>query len=111
MKSFADALALWLAVACLNKKPKTQKFYREVHGIVLRAIPDGSVLVDAITPELLLLIAPKIAHHCPSRWNTFVAAMRFITPHGKVLSRRALRMRQFTPPNQLQFSGFLKEHD
>lgn len=111
MKTFSNSLDLWLSVACLDKKPKTQKFYREVHSIISKVIPDGNIQADSITPELLLQIAQKLAHCCPSRWNTFVMAMRFITPEAKCLHRRPLRMRQFSPPNQLQFSGFLKECD
>ena len=110
-QSFSEALQQWFTFACLNKKPKTVKFYREVYGLIIRDWPDMQMPVESITKDVLLAFATKSGHHCPSRWNTMVAAFRYITPLGRMLPRRPLRMRKFVPPNQTEFSKFLFECD
>ena len=110
-QTFGQCLSQWMAVRCLNRKPKTSQFYSELHAVILREWPDLSIPADDVTAEWLLAFATTLAHLCPSRWNSMVSALREITPHGKLLSRRPLNSRQFEPPNQQQFAALIAECD
>lgn len=79
--------------------------------MIERNWPDHNVAVESITADMVLALAQSMAHFCPSRWNTAVAAMRYITPHGKILKRRPLRIRAFRPPTQEEFAALLAECD
>lgn len=109
--SFKESLSEWLLARCLGKRPRTQEFYRDVFNIMLRAWPKADVPTADICADMVLTFAQSVAHHCPSRWNTIVAALRYITPHGQKVPRRRLNIRQFTPPTQAQFAALLAECD
>ena len=111
MTTFKHSLSQWLTIRCLNTKPKTREFYTAVAKIISDAWSEPDVSVDQITPDMVLAFAQLVSHHCPSRWNTFVAALRYITPHGKILARRRLRVGRFDPPSQLLFEKFLSDVD
>ncbi len=111
MQTFQAALAHWLNLRCLNKRPRTQEFYRYTAGIISAKWSQLELPVEAVTPELLLAFAQDVAHVCPSVWNQIVSALRFISPHAKCLSRRAGRVRDFTPPSQAVFAKFLADVD
>ena len=59
----------------------------------------------------LLEFAQRVTGECPSRWNSIVSALRYVTPAASVLSRRRLRSREFNPPSQLLFDEFLADVD
>lgn len=114
--SFAGALSEWLAARCLNRKPKTVEFYRDVVRLLHRAAAEVALLnvpADEITAGQILEIAHRLAHVCPSRWNQIVSALRAIAPHlpKKLLPRQPCRVREFTPPTQAQFAALLAECD
>ena len=111
MTTFNTSLSQWLALRSLNTKPKTREFYTAVAKIISNAWTERDVAVDQITPDMILAFAQLVSHHCPSRWNTFVATLSYITPHGKILSRRRLRVGRFDPPSQLLFEKFLADVD
>lgn len=78
---------------------------------MLRDWPEPDVPVSEISIELVLGFAEKFSGHCVSRWNTMISALRYLTPHGKLLKRRPVKIREFTPPTQAQFSALLAECD
>jgi integrase len=111
--TFASALSHFIAVRCLNRKPKTVRFYREVETLMLKHWP-GDVHGDAagVTAETLLAFAQACGPvACPSRWNQICAALAVVLPHLPKLKRRRLNCRDFTPPSQGQFTAFLAELD
>lgn len=105
--SFGEALANWLVMRCLNRRPRTAAFYRECAEIIRRNWPQIDIPVQSITLSVVMSFAQQVAHHCPSRWNTIVSAIRFVTPHGKQLTRRRLNVREFNPPTREQFQRLL----
>lgn len=111
MSTFREAINQWLKTRSLSTRPRTREFYQEVAKIILQHWPDADLATHNITAEQVLQFAQKVTQQCPSRWNAIVAALRAVTSHGKLLDRRTPNLRQFTPPNQLQFSAFLKECD
>lgn len=93
---------------CLNRKPKTVKFYREVQRVILRAAePVKDKDCSQFTSADLLAIAEACGNQCPSRWNQICAALASVLPHLPKLKRRRLNMREFTPPAESQFAAFL----
>lgn len=108
---FSEKLSHWLTLRTLTTRPKTREFYTDVVKIIRREWIHGNPPADAITEMQLLDFAQRITSECPSRWNSIVAALRYITPAGKVLERRRLRVREFTPPSQLVFDQFLADVD
>lgn len=111
MHNFLESLDLWLAQHCIGRKPRTQQFNREIAATVRRFWPSPEIQCDEISPGMVLEFGQRVAHYSPARWNAIVSAVRFITPHGKLLSFRRVSMRQFTPPDQMQFKDFLAECD
>jgi integrase len=95
----------------MGRRAATQRFNNEIVALFQKhwsALdqPSESVTFDQVTE-----FAKAISHMCPSRWNTALTALRFITDKAGMLKRRKLRFRQFNPPNQLQFSALLAECD
>lgn len=109
--TFSEGLRQWTIAKSLGKKPRTAQFYQELYRAILESWSDASVPVTEITADMVLEFAQKFTGQCPSRWNAMLSAIRSLTPHGKLLPRRALRVRHFTPPNQTEFESFLRECD
>ena len=96
-------MSTWLTVRCLNRKPKTQLFYRELHGLILKHWPDVALPAAELSANTVLRLAASLAGVCcPSRWNAFVSFIRGISPHGKLRSRLRLNVRHFVPPSQAE---------
>jgi len=108
---FSEKLSHWLTLRTLTTRPKTREFYTDVVEIIRDHWTHGNPHVDTITEMQLLEFAQRVTGECPSRWNSIVAAMRYITPAGKILARRRLRVREFNPPSQLVFDQFLADVD
>ena len=109
--SFQDSLHRWLAIRSLNRKPRTVEFYADVVDIILKAWPEHDMASDTMTEAQVLPCAKVLERHRPSRWNTMVAALRFVTPHGKVLACKRINIRRFTPPTHEQFASLLAQCD
>ncbi len=109
--TIAESLSQWLALHSLGRKPTSVQFNREIHGIILKHLPNCDRSRDALTTEDVLTFAQAVAHYCPSRWNAIVSALRFVTPQANCLKRRAVRLRDFTPPTHAEFSNLLAECD
>jgi len=111
-QTFEEALALWLAMQVIGKKPTTTRFYNFVAVKIKNHWPNTKQPVSSITAMDILDFAKHVAHLSPSYWNSCVAALRFIAPqHTRVIKRRAIKARNFIPPNQEQFEAFLRECD
>ncbi len=109
--NFSEKLSHWLTLRTLTTRPKTREFYTDVVNIIRREWAFGNPLADTITEMQLLEFAQLVSGECPSRWNSIVAALRYVTPAAAVLSRRRLRVREFNPPSQLLFDAFLADVD
>jgi integrase len=109
--SFERSLSQWLTLRCLNRKPKTVKFYNEVRRVLLAATPDKGKVCSHFLPQDLLAIASACEGQCPSRWNQICAALGAVLPHLPKLKRRRLNCREFTPPGPSQFTAFLAALD
>jgi integrase len=109
--TFTGAVNQWLAVNNVGRKPRTQEFNREIADTILTNWHEPFIEPEKISMDDVLFFAERVTRFCPSRWNAIVAALRFVTPHGRILKRRAARSRNFIPPNQLQFQNFLAECD
>jgi integrase len=105
---FGQALDNWLQVVGAGKRPRTQEFYRGVHRIILREWPALNMPVASISRETVAAFAERVAHHCPSRWNTMLSALKSITPAARFLKRRPGRTRKVNL-DELQFAGFITE--
>lgn len=110
-QTFSSALNHWLTLRCLNKKPRTQEFYRYAAGIITANWKQPDLPADSVTPELILAFAQDVAHVCPSVWNQIVSALCFVSPCGKCLKRKRGKVREFTPPDQATFAKFLADVD
>lgn len=110
-ESIGARLGRWLAAHSIGRKPRTVHFNREIVQTLERNWPDRDRAAAAVSADETLALAQQLAHYSPSRWNAMVSAIRTVTPHGGLLRRRPLRLRQFTPPTQLQFAAFLAECD
>lgn len=61
--------------------------------------------------SLLLALGQSLSGYSPSYWNTFVSFLRQLTPAASMLKRRAIRVREFTPPPSDQWRAFLEACD
>ena len=104
-------LSQWLTIHTLDRRPRTVEFNTEIFNIIKAAWPVWDLPAVLVTVEQVLTFAQTVSHYCPSRWNAIVGAVRFATPHGFKLPLRAVRVRQFTPPNQTEFAALLVECD
>lgn len=109
---FDAALSEWRTARCLTKRPKTVAFYHDTARFIRREWPAAQNLpLGDISAAHVLELGQRLAHLCPSQWNSVVSAMRALTPHGRLLPRRPMRIREFNPPTQAQFSALLAECD
>lgn len=110
--TFIDSLNHWLAAHSIGRKPRTQQFNQEIARTVKKEWPGP---LDAPAASVMagdvLTFGERVARFSPARWNAMVSAVRSITPHGRLLTFRRVSMRQFTPPDQMQFRQFLVECD
>ena len=109
--TFTERLEQWRASRALNALPTTQLFHREICKIILDRWLDPCQPCESITLAQVLAFAEHVAHYCPSRWNAVVGVLRVITPHGKELRRRKIKLTRPAPPTQAEFSRLLSECD
>ena len=110
--SFGSALAQWLALHSLGRKPRTVEFNSEIHGIIIRRWPGAlNATVATITVDQVIAFAERVTHYCPSRWNAMVSALRTITPHGLKLKRRPLDAKERAALSPAQFDLLLLDLD
>ena len=110
-ESVGQRLGRWRASKDLGRRINTQKFHREIVDLFNRYWLDLEQSVESVTFDQLTDFAKSISPFCPSRYNTAVSALRFITEKAMILKRRRRRFRQFTPPSQMQFTALLTECD
>lgn len=110
-ETIGACLGRWLAAHSIGRKPRTVHFNREIVQTLERNWPHRDRLATAVSADETLALAQQLTHYSPSRWNAMVSAIRTVTPDGRLLRRRPLRLRQFTPPTQLQFAAFLAQCD
>jgi len=102
-----ERLEQWLLLHTIGRRPRSVEFNREIHAVILPLLP-ASLEMDL---QQVLDVGTRLAHYCPSRWNASVSALRFISPHGKALARRPLKLNEATPPDQATFAALLAECD
>ena len=104
-------MAQWLAQS-VGRKPRTQQFNKEIAEIIRRQWPGWlNAPASSVTSDQVNEFAKRVAHYCPSRWNTIVSALQFITPAARTLKRRPLRSRERPLLSQLEFTRLLAELD
>ena len=107
-----EALCQWLAIHSVGRKPRSQEFNREIHGVVIEQWPGPlNASPASVTPQLVTTFAARVQRYCPSRWNAMVSAVRFLTPVGKVLKFRPLKSKERPLYTQEQFTKLLAEVD
>ncbi|MFO1487952.1 MAG: tyrosine-type recombinase/integrase [Verrucomicrobiota bacterium] len=111
METFASKVERWRLQRSLSAAPTTRHFHVEIVKIILDHWPRRDQPVAEISIDDVLAFAEKVAHYCPSRWNAVVGVLRFVTPHGRELKRRKLKLTRQAPPNQLEFARLLAEAD
>ena len=108
--SFGSALAQWLALHSLGRKPRTVDFNQEIHGIVIRLWPGAlNAAAASVTLDQVITFGERVTHYCPSRWNAAVSALRFISPHALKLKRRPLYSKERHSLTPAQFDFLLRE--
>ena len=108
---FQTTLSHWLSAHTIGRRERTQDFNREIAEIIKKFWHEPAILIGAIVPDDVFFFAERVSHYCASRWNAIVSAIRFITPHGKLLKRRPVKLLSFIPPGQSQFETLLAECD
>lgn len=111
MDSINIALDHWASVQNLGKKPRTRQFNEQIVATIKKNFPALDKQPAQVTEEDILLFAQRVNDYCPSRWNAMVSALRSLTDRARIMKRRKLRFRDFTPPNHQEFSKLLVECD
>jgi integrase len=110
--TFQRGLTRWLVFASMGKAASTRHYYREIVKALRRHWREMLRRpVTDLTEDEILRLAPRVAHYSPSRWNAMLTTLRWITPNGRILSRRAIKLTRPPPPNQQEFSALLKASD
>lgn len=108
---FQQVVSQWVAVRCLHKRQKTVQLYNDVQRLILRYWREPDKPAGIVTADDVISLAQLFSGQCVTRWNLMVACLRYVTPHGKLLKRRPVKIREFTPPSQKQFADLLAECD
>lgn len=110
--TFQRSLTRWWLVARMGKAATTQHYYREIVVALRRQWREVLRMpVADLSEDEILRLAMRIAHYSPSRWNTMLTCLRWITPAARILKRRALPLTREPPPNQSEFAALLSECD
>jgi integrase len=109
--TFGLRLQRWQLAQGIGKKERTQRFHAEIAAIIRANLPDLDALPSCLDEETLAMLATKVTHYCPSRWNCIVSAVRYVTQNAKALKYRKLRFRTFHPPTAEDFKKLLAECD
>ena len=112
-KPFKQALTEWRQIRSLGKSPKSQETILCSYNIILRHwTTDPDLPVSQIQTGHVLNFAEKISDYGDTYWNNSISALRYICPqHGKLLKRRKVKIRDFTPLSQMEFKALLTALD
>jgi integrase len=112
-ESVGAALARWLSVHSLGRKPRSVEFNQEIHSVFVDNWPgalNGSA--SGVSPQLVTDFAARVSRFCPSRWNAFVGALKFVAPHAaRDLRRRPLTAKERATVSTEDFARLLAELD
>ena len=80
-ESFGAALARWLSLHSLGRKPRSVEFNEEIHRVMVENWPGAlNAPAAATSPQLVVDFAAVVSRYCPSRWNAIVGALKFVAP-------------------------------
>lgn len=107
------ALAQWLAVHSLGRKPRSVEFNQEIHNLVVAQWPGAlNASVATVTPQLVTACAARVSRYCPSRWNAFVGLIKFVAPSSaQDLRRRQLNSKERPTVSSADFVRLLASLD
>jgi integrase len=107
-----QALQNWAGLQGIGKKPRTQKYHREIVALILRDWPGGpDADTQTVTDQELTDFLLKIAHLSASRYNAILSALKSALPAGRKLKRRRVCLKDRPLLSQLEFSRLLEELD
>lgn len=101
----------WAALQGIGKKPRTQKYHREIIALILDRWPAGDVEIETITAQDVTDFAVLVSHFSAPRYNAIVCALRATIPPAKILKRRRVTLKDRPLISQLEFSRLLEELD
>ena len=109
-RTFAGALAEWLAIHSQGRQPRSIEFNRDISNIILREWPGYfNAPAESVSSSEVLIFAARVNHYCTSRWNAAVCALRFITPAARVLELRAIVAKDRALISTEDFARLLEE--
>lgn len=110
--TFKRALTRWLVFASMGKAESTRHYYREIVKTLRRECRHALAWAVAdLTEDKVLMLAARVGHYSPSRWNAILQCLKWITPAATPLRRRKLKLTRPPPPDQNQFAALLAECD
>jgi len=114
--NLTQSLQNWAGLQGIGKKPRTQKYHREILGIIFSRWPGGpdvdvDVDVDAITVQNVTDFVLSVAHYSAARYNAIVSALKATVPAAQKLKRRRVTIKDRPLISQLEFSRLLDELD
>jgi integrase len=110
--TLGQAIQQRAAVQSIGKKPRTQKYHREIVGMILRKWPGiDDVDVLAIAEPAVLEFIRSIEHLSATRFNAIVSMLKATVPAAARLKRRPVRVKDRPLLSQLSFSRLLDELD
>jgi integrase len=107
-----QSLQNWAGLQGVGKKPRTQKYHREIIALILDRWPE-LVDVDAndISDQQVVDFVLQVAHFSASRYNAILCALRATVPAAKKIKRRRVVLKDRPLLSQLEFSRLLEELD
>jgi integrase len=108
-ETVAQALARWLLLAVIDKKPNTIHYYREVVSSIRCHWKDClDKPADSITSVELTEFVTRVSRYSPSRFNAMVFALRTFIPAAKALRTKKLKRFDTTKvPTPKQFEALI----
>jgi integrase len=105
-----QALQNWAGLQGVGKKPRTQKYHREILALIIRDWP-GASEVESVTDQEVTDFILKVGHFSASRYNAILCALRATIPFARKLKRRRVKLKDRAMLSQLEFSRLLDELD
>ena len=110
--NLTQSLQNWAGLQGIGKKPRTQKYHREIVALIRDRWPGGpEVDVDGINEQHVTDFVLTVAHFSASRYNAIVTTVKAIVPAARKLKRRRLVLKDRALLSQLEFSRLLEELD
>lgn len=112
-ESVGAALGRWLAVHSLGRKPRSVEFNQQIHAVIVANWPGAlNAPAHGVTPQMVTSFAARVSRYCPSRWNAFVGALKFVAPAAsRDLRRRPLRAKERATVSSEDFARLCAELD